>query len=313
MKSWFDRSVLVLTWRWLCVAGLLLATVACSSLLGTSVSSPTPLPVVSLDELRFDDPETGRRFRALDACIREITADGWRTTGHRLIGNFYSSRWCRGDGARDDCQITSATQYNRDQHVIELETFFYPTSYPQVFGLKLSALWVPEQDGWGAHFHFSEGGQDFYGEGVGIGFSHYETGSREPAASVSVIGPLAYTLFETGVALPPEGLSTREELAPYLVSPEALRDEGLAQIRALATRVDEALRTHQVTACDRGPYQGKGIEPPCTPRPLTPEEEAVELARVAAYFDEQQRLLHENYREMYAALMQAFPLDRCWP
>ena len=128
-----------------------------------------------------------------------------------------------------------------------------------------------------------------------------------------MIGSLTYRSFETGVSLPPVALSAREKLALYLVSPEALRDAGQAQIQALAARVDEALRTHQVTACDRGPYEGNGIEPPCTPRPLTPEEEAAELARAAAYFDEQQRLLRENYREMYAVLMQAFPLDRCWP
>ncbi|MGC9393444.1 MAG: hypothetical protein ACP5J4_01165 [Anaerolineae bacterium] len=313
MKSRLDRLSLACRWHWLCVAGVLLSTLACRSLLGTSVPTSTPRHVVTLDELRFDDPETERRFRALDACIQEIIAAGWRTTGYKLIGNFYSSRWCRGAGARDDCQIASSTRHNRDQHVIELETFFYPSSYPQVFGLKLAALWVPEQDGWGAHFYFTEDGGDFHGDGVAIGFGQYETGSREPVASVSVIGPLVYRLFETGVALPPEGLSIREELALYLVSPEALRDEGLAQIGALAARVDEALRTHQVTACDRGPYQGKGIEPPCTPRPLTPEEEAAELARATAHFAEQQRLLRENYREMYAALMHAFPLDRCWP
>jgi hypothetical protein len=313
MKSQLDQPALAPKWRWLCVTGILLSTLACRSLLGTPEPTFTPLTLVSLDELRFDDAEIERRFRALDRYIREITADGWRTTGYKLIGNFYSSRWCRGDGARDDCQIASSTQHNRDQHVIELETFFYPSSYPQVFGLKLAALWVPEQDGWGAHFHFSEGGRSFYGEGVGIGFSHYEAGSREPVVSVSVIGPLIYQLFETSVALPPEDLSAREELALYLVSPEALRDEGLAQIQAMATRVDETIRTHQVTACDRGPYEGNGIQPPCTPRPLTPEEEAAELARATTYFDEQQCLLRENYREMYAALMQAFPLDQCWP
>ncbi|MBN2392973.1 MAG: hypothetical protein JXR84_19740 [Anaerolineae bacterium] len=313
MKSRLDQHFLAAKWRWLCVVGILSSTLACRLLQGTSEPTPTPLAVVGLDELRFDDAEIGRRFRALDACIREITADGWRTTDYKLIGNFYSSRWCRGAGARDDCQIASGTRNNRDQHVIELETFFYPSSYPQVFGLKLAALWVPEQDGWGVHFSFSEDGGDFYGDGAAIGFSQYETDSREPAASVSVIGPLTYRLFETGVALPPETLSAREELALYLVSPEALRDEGLAQIQALASQVDETLRTHQVTACDRSPYEGDGIEPPCTPRPLIPEEEAEELARAATYFDEQQHLLRENYQEMYAALMQAFPLDRCWP
>jgi hypothetical protein len=313
MQQPLQRPILPPKWRGLCVAGILLSALACRALTGPAAPTATPLPLVGLDELRFDDPATERRFKALDACIRERTADGWRTTGYQLIGNFYSSRWCEGAGARDDCQIASSTEHNRDQHVIELETFFYPSSYPQVFGLKLAALWVPEQDGWGAYFHFSEDGRNFYGEGAGIGFARYETGSREPVASVSVIGPLAYGLFETTVALPPEAFSAREELALYLVSPEALRDEGLAQMQALAVRVDEALRTHQVTACDYGPYEGQGIPPVCTPRALTPEEEAAELARAAVHFAEQQRLLRENYREMYAALMRAFPLGRCWP
>jgi hypothetical protein len=203
------KKVIAPKWLWLSATGVLLSTLACHTPLVAPTPTSTPLPVASLDELQFNDPETGRRFRALDACIQEIAANGWRTTGYRLIGNFYTSRWCRGSGARDDCQIASSTRHNRDQHVIELETFFYPSEYPQVFGLNLAALWVPEQDGWGALFYFSEGGRNFYGEGAGISFSLYETGNREPSARISAIGPLTYELLETGVRLPPKGLSAR--------------------------------------------------------------------------------------------------------
>lgn len=294
---------------------VLLSTLACYSNLFAPAPSPTPRPVVSVAELQFKDPDIGRRFRTLERCIQDLVDDSWRTISPRLLGNFYNLQWCRGSGARDDCQITSSTLDNRDQHAIELNTLFYGQNFQEMFGLDFHSLRVPESTGWGVSYHFAESGERVLGEGWGVKFSKYVTPTGPPEATVDLGSNYAYTIygpnrttFETLSDLP-----LREDLALYLSSPEAMRDRGLAQNQALAEKVITAIHAHQVITCDRGPYLGNGIEPACTPRPLTPAEEAEELARAEAHFAAQEQLLRADYQEMYAAWMESFPFDRCWP
>jgi hypothetical protein len=122
----------------------------------------------------------------------------------------------------------------------------------------------------------------------------------------------SYSIFETSINYSP-GLPIREDLALYLAGPEAMRDRGLDQVQALADMVKEQVSAHQVPACDPNPYQGGGVNPGCTSRPMTPAEETAELARAAAYFADQEGLLRDQYQEMFTAWMSAFPLDQQWP
>jgi len=92
-----------------------------------------------------------------------------------------------------------------------------------------------------------------------------------------------------------------------------MRDRGLAQNQALEQKVITAIPSNQITTCDHGPYQGDGIPPQCTPRPLTPEEEEEELELAEVYFAEQDQLLRNHHREMYEAWMMTFPFNECWP
>ena len=295
---------------------MLLSMLACySNLFVPPAPSPTPQPVVSVDELRFKDSETGRRFRALDRCVRDIVDNSWQTTSYQLGGNFYRSHWCRGTGARYDCQIASSTLDNRDQHVIELSTLFYIQTYPEVFGLEFQLLWVPKSTGWGVSYYFAESGGRVVGEGWGVTFSKYVTPTGHPEATVNLGWNYGYTILGPNRTTfeYPSDLPMREDLALYLSAPDAMRDRGLAQMHALAQKVITAINVHQVSTCDLGPYLGNGVSPACTPRPLTANEEADELARAKAYFAEQDQLLRDHYQEMYATWMTAFPFDRCWP
>lgn len=295
---------------------MLLSMLACySNLFAPPAASPTPQPVVSLDELRFKDADTGRRFRALDRCIRDIVDDSWQTTSYQLVGNFYRAGWCRGTGARDDCQIASSTMDDRDQHVIELNTLFYVRNYPEVFGLVLQSLWVPKSTGWGVSYSFSESGNRVVGEGWRVTFRKYATPTGPPEATVDLGWDYSYIIFGPNRTTfeHPSDLPLREDLALYLSSPEAMRDRGLAQSQALAQKVRTAIHAHQVNTCDLGPYLGRGIPPACTPRPLTATEEAAELARAEAHFAAQEQSLRDDYQELYVVWMRAFPLDQCWP
>jgi len=296
---------------------ILLSMLACNSTLFIPVSapSPTPQPIASLDELQFTDAENGQRFRDLDRCINNFVDDSWHTTSYQLGGNFYRSSWCRGVGARSDCQIAGSTIDNRDQQVIKLYTLFYGQTYPEVFGLGFQSLWVPKSTGWGVSYYFAEKGESVVGDGWGVNFSEYLNPTGQPKATVHLGWNYGYTIAgpnQTTFEYPSD-LPMREDLALYLSAPDAMRDRGLAQMQALAQKVITAINTHQVSTCDLGPYLGNGIPPACTPRPLTANEEVDELARAKAYFAEQDQLLRDHYQEMYATWMTAFPFDRCWP
>jgi len=49
------------------------------------------------------------------------------------------------------------------------------------------------------------------------------------------------------------------------------------------------------------------------PVPLTAEEERVEMQKAKDHFAQQRELMRINYKEMYAALRAAFPIEKCWP
>ena len=267
-----------------------------------------------LKELQFEDPLTGQQFLALDACINEYTSEEneWRNSGYETLGNFFESRWCRGAGIRDNCHFGNTDR--RDQHIIQLHTFFYPQSYPEVFGIYLNGLWVPAGEGWAIAFGYVENGKTIMGNNATLSFRYYVANKQKPIHLVSIIGPFTYSVSETRFrakeTLP---LSTREKLAEVLESPESMRDMGLHYYQAIAAEVDAALRSGEISACDYGEYQGDGIPPMCTPRPFTDDELAAELERAEEYFAGQQALLQENYREMHATLFRAFPFDRCQP
>ncbi len=299
----------------LMVVGLLLLGLACQ-FFAPPAPSPAATLTVSVDELVFSEPQTGQRFRALDACFRAVTAEGWRSMGYRRYPNSYQALWCRGAGARQDCGIASGTAHNRDQQVLYLQTYYY--SFPEVFGLGVAGLLVPPADGWGVSFSLSEGGGKLYDDGISLALFRYEQGGDEPADTVLVIGPFSYQSFQTDLVereiVGPEilGLSAREKLALVLSSPEAMREMSIQYHQSLAERVEASLLAPDFLACDRAEYKEGGVQPACLPRPLTEAERSAELTRAAAYFASQEDLLREHYQEMYAAILTSFPFERCW-
>jgi hypothetical protein len=277
--------------------------------------TPTPRPVIPVDQLQFTDMQTGSQFRTLDGCIRNLAGSSWKGGSYELVGNFYEAGWCTGKGARADCQIAGSSIDNRDQHVIQLNTLFYPQNNSRVFGLGLQSLWVPKSTGWGASFAFSEKGEGISGDGWGVVFRQYLTSSQPVDATVDLGWTYGYIIHgpnQTSIDLTSE-LSLRQDLAQYLKGPEAMRDLGLKNIKALAADVEGQLQAHKIMGCDLGPYQNDGIPPACNPRPMTAAEEAGQIELARKYFTNEETLLTEHYQEMYAAWMAAFPLNECWP
>lgn len=297
---------------------LVLCALACHSnrIILKAPSTPTPLPIISLNELQFTDPETGQRFLMLNHCIQEIVDDTWRQIPYYTGGNFYKSGWCRGSGSGDDCQIAAANVDNRDQQIFRLYTLFYPQRYPEVFGLGFQFLWVPKSTGWGVNFSFNDKGEGVVGSSWSAIIKQYMSPTGSPEATVYLGSSYVYKIYsyETDTHFRQySDLPLREDLAIYLSGSEAMRDRVMVQNQALAQKVISAINAHEINTCDWGPYQGKGIPPECTPRPLTPDEEREELAKAEAYFAEQEQLLINYYQEIYETWMMIFPFEECWP
>jgi hypothetical protein len=293
---------------------LLLGTicVSCEKSMFSILMRPTALPIINPDNLNFKDTETKLHFESLNRCINNFIDVRWKAIPYHLYGNFCQASWCQGSGAKSDCRIAESTIDNRDQHVLSLNTLTYPQEFPAVFGLGFEALRVPPGTGWGVHFSFSENGGSVVGDHWGVRFDKYNTLTDQSESTVILWSYDEYKIQDTRVQYS-FNLPLRDDLALYLKSPEAMRTRRLEQIRALAQKVKTTIETHQAKTCDLGPYQNDGIPPECTPRLLTPEEETEELVKAEKIFSDQEQILNENYQELYAAWMNAFPMDQFWP
>ena len=262
--------------------------------------------------LQFEDAATERRLKALESGVRQLADASWRSIPWQRCGNFFMARWCHGTGARADGQIASSTQHDRDQHVIELHTLFYGKKFPQVFGMGVAALWIPPGEGWGAYVAFDEGGKSVVGEGFSLSFHRYDTPTGEPDTTLTLGEQYEYSVFDTEYALAVSDLPVCEGFALLTASPEALRDRGLAQLADALKEMEEIIRSGKASRREYGEYLGRGVPPVALTRPLTPAEQKEALAKARSHFTGQKQLLRTHYREMYAALLKAFPLDRCW-
>ncbi len=289
---------------------LLLLLVIASTGCEKSSFSPTPTPDVN--KLNFQDLETKQHFDSLNQCFNNIIDKSWTAIPYQLNGNFYRSTWCHGSGATSDCRMASSTEDNLDQHILSLYTLTYPQDLSTAFGIGIEALWVPTKTGWGALFSFSENGDGIIGDYWGVRFKKYPPATNQIESTSALSLYDQYQIQETLVGYSFD-LPLRDDLALYLKSAEAMRARRLEQIQALAQKVKTTIETHQATICDLEPYQGNGIPPKCTPRSLTAKEENDELAKAENHFSDQKQVLNENYQDLYATWMKAFPMDQCWP
>lgn len=290
------------------------ASVGCEKRSFSLTPTPTDLSSINVDKLNFQDFETKQHFDSLNQCVNNVIDTSWTAIPYQLYGDFYRSTWCRGSGVTSDCRMASSTEDNRDQHTLTLYTITYPQDRSTAFGLGIGARWVPAEPGWGAHFYFRENGDAVrIRDDWGVTFYKYAASTDQIESTTVLSSYDQYQIQETLVGYSFD-LPLRDDLALYLTSAEAMRDRRLEQIQALAQKVKTTIETHQATICgDLGPYLNDGIPPKCTPRSLTPEEETDEVAKAEHYFSDQKQILNENYQDLYATWMKAFPMDQCWP
>jgi hypothetical protein len=262
--------------------------------------------------LPYENPETRQRIVDLATCIDGLREPDqhwglWKPEGQSLMG-----RWCSGKGARSNCMTDDNA---RDQHAITLFTLHW-TERDIYYGVGLNAAWVPPA-GWAARFSLDDGGKTLVGDSFGLAFW------REPAppkdyGAANTVEPLyfgdsyGYKVFGQEKYLGGLGEAPRVAAARYLGSAEALRKGGLDLLARARAGLLELFARHEPKVGVEGPYLGHGVPPEITYRDATAAEEASEKAKAMAHFDAQEALLRDHYQEMYAALVRAFPVDRCW-
>ncbi len=293
-------------------------TLACAAIMRATASAtpvPTPVRASDLEGLVFEDPAEGERLKQLDRCVKDLaSANDWKFIPYTQYGNSFEAYWCSGRGARPDCQIAGYNSQYSDQRAVNLWTLFYPQEFPRVFSVGISALNNPPGEGWSAVFFYFENGKTILGDGLHFEFYHYPAADRPPDGHVFLDLPYTYSIHilrEPLILLGPE-LPLSQELPRFTTSPEALRDHGLEILDQAAQQAEYAILSHTRTTCDYGASPGHGLPPPCTPRSLSTQEERETIANLQADFAAQQQALREDYQEMYTALMQVLPLDRCW-
>lgn len=263
--------------------------------------------LLNLSAVTPENPTTGALLQALDAGIRALPGAPWRHHDYQRGGNFYYAKWCRGAGARADCQIAGSTEHDRDQHAIELNTLHYDSDWPRVFGLGFNSLRTPAGAGIGTGVWLAIEGQRVVGEGAGVMFRRY--GAEGPPAFEFSLGTgQSWTVQQTPVQSPDFG-APRAVLARLLASPESLMAEGKTQLDAREAAVIAALDAHRILACEYGPYKGDGLPPVCAPRPLKPEEDAAEREKAKTYFAEARRWLAADGPALHAALAATAPIE----
>mgnify|MGYP001596537282 CR=1 FL=1 len=288
--------------KWVIMALLLPALLlGCT---GQDGSTPRLFLDGSLSSLQFESSAERDRILKIESIIEKRTGLGWREVGYEEAGNFYEKRWCTGSGAPEDCLPSASTANDKDQEIIELYTLHFGDE-PEFFGIGFGVTKVPRQ-GWAVAFSFSENGKSVVGDGFNINFD-FITQDQEPARSVSFADGIDYRVYEKQV-FHNAAMPWRDEMKIYFSSAESMRDHGTAQLEALEKKVTEYVDSKAALRCVYEPYQGGGIPPRCIEeRPLTADEKKEVLENAQQYFSEQKETLAKDYKEMYAALLDAVP------
>lgn len=296
----------------------LLLALACAAAPPPAPSSEPSMPVdaatAPLDPaaLRFADPDTEQRYRAVRAHLASRHAD-WRHLPLKAVGNFLQERWCSPVVPERDCQVgLAADGVEPGRAWAELAVLHYTQEFPQAFGLVLSTGSMPTEGPWGARLVLSLGGRGVTGSLLQVDLLH--RGEGEPVV-IHLGGTRSWEVQETRFSVPgPGGLPGAApdaehlaELQALAASAEALQSRAEASLAALQAEVLRGLAAGEARRCEYGAYQGDGIPPECTEVPLDPEQVAAEEARVRQVLGHQRALLQADPEGAWRALLEVVP------
>lgn len=257
------------------------------------------------EDLKFETKAEGERHQALRAWM-EKKAKGWKHKPLAAGGNFLSERWCGPKVPLDRCDSGSVvTGEERGTEWMTLEALHY--ELPKAFGLVVSLGAFPEKGDLALRFYVSEGGKTIVGEAMDATFLALgkdgkvaETATVGGRASVEIVGS-AVSVFS-----PDPWRTTLKKLAE---SPKSLEAVATKLFDALQVRVDEALAKGEVQGFDEGKYEGNGIPPTKTPRPLTAAEKEREARAAKAEIARRKAFVERHAKAMHALLVEKVPVE----
>jgi hypothetical protein len=249
----------------------------------------------------------------------------------------YHALWCLRSGTPDHL---CTWQAERPTHCISLRASHHPDNPRKVRGVDLNATWRPEGDGWGVRlsYHAHKGNADNEKVREQFGLTFFD--QKKSPDSDAVLGVPGgghrvvkrFGDFEYVIASPTNSGDPPRGPQKFLSSAESFRDAALAVIDEAEPLIrkqvasGEAVRSvtdHSImkTRTVGGTHGGDPPrEEPYHPTFEAPLPEGYQLTdaqkqeiqkEITAELDRRRRLLRDHYKELYAAVQKAFPLQEC--
>ena len=206
-----------------------------------------------------------------------------------------------------------------------METISSRKQEREVSGVRLTASWFPKE-GWGVRVEYSINTGKFASQSFEVWFTD---DNREISSSTDYklnlpageyLGRKRYDRLEYVVNVTGRSRTDWEtdhdpEVRRFSASPEGLLKEGLASLDELEQLARKQITSGEaLTVLDDSTISGG--QPPeehsaSGQYELTDEREQEILGEALAEIERQRELLRENYRELHAAVVRAFPLSDC--
>ena len=289
---------------------------------------------VKLDDLDFQRASDEQLLRRAHEIATRLSQSSW---AHEPLGGWemdYDAIWKT--TGRHEQWMWASMDYDRrppgrELHSILLRTRRGSETPKTVRAVDVMAKWCPADSGWGARFSLNTAVADGKLRGS-IHFAHYPSGQEHSDKMLSFSGLMTSfhttkefgeTHYQIGVRIP-----TTEWISVVAASPDSMRDIAVSWLDDLKAAVEENVISGEAVehafiieqagstrTANAIVFTSAVPPPPEKPRQSVPsdrkltEPEKQQIIREADdSIENQKKLLLENYKEMHASLVKAFPL-----
>lgn len=277
------------------------------------VPSLTTSSAINWLDFQFSSTSEKAFSEKVYSCIQTFVTKEWKHSSKKTF-NTYTESWCKGSNIKDDCSYDTLSSSGQ---IIGLGTSFDEKKPQVVSGVEMYSDIAPQKNGWGVNFYWRHGEKYLDENGkdaLAFRFKYYDFSKNgNDDKLVLDLPPLYLPASENFLSL--DNKSPEETIKILVSSAEGLRDFGIRLIDARQMTDENYIRSQKLSGqcVKEGEYQGGGIPPICIEyAKLTEDEKRVEIDKAAQYYDNQKKLLVDNYKEMFNSLMQSFPFQQCF-
>lgn len=271
-----------------------------------------PLGVPALEDMsgaEFASAGIRDYVAAVSRCLDAETATPeWQrvpSSGGQLAG------WCTGRSARRGCPVAAQFEWERDQRAMQLQVL--TDDGLRISSVMIEAISVPPAAGWGARLGYAK---PLHHGAFDLTFSLFDEERKPPVATVPLGSTLSYAVrwhhetIET-IHLDAPG-SAHDRLALAVQSDDAFREGFMPQLVALREKVHERISSlgAKKAVC---PTRTRNSLPNCRFEEFDAEEQAWLRGTADHEIGAWITAVEDHAPELRAALLRAYPVDRCWP